>query len=167
MSSAVLGLGANLGDALGALQGAVDALQATEGIRVVRSSAVFATEPVGGPEQPTYVNAVVLVDTTLTAPQLLDRVNAIEAEWQRTREVRWGPRTLDIAIIVVDDLKSDDQRLTLPHPRARERGFVLVPWLDADADARLLGLPVRDLLPSVDISGVQPLDPPTVLRVTG
>ena len=165
MSSAVLGLGANLGDAVGALQGAVDALAGTEGITVVSCSAVFATEPVGGPEQPMYVNAVVLVDTSLTAWELLTRVNAIEAEWHRTREVRWGPRTLDIDIIAFDDARSADERLTLPHPRAHQRGFVLVPWLDADADAQLLGVPVRELIAGVDTSGVQPLDPPLTLQV--
>ncbi|MDP2012595.1 MAG: 2-amino-4-hydroxy-6-hydroxymethyldihydropteridine diphosphokinase [Actinomycetota bacterium] len=165
MSSAVLGLGANLGDAIAALQGAVDALVSTAGITVNCSSAVFATEPVGGPQQPTYVNAVVLIQTTLTPMQLLQRVNAIEEQWHRTREVRWGPRTLDIDIIVFDSLVSSDPRLTLPHPRASERGFVLVPWLDADPDAELLGVPVRELVDQVDTSGVQLLDPPLELQV--
>lgn len=165
MSSAVLGLGANLGDALAALQGAVDALGGTQGITVVCSSAVFATEPVGGPEQPTYVNAVVLIETQLAPAQLLERVNEIEAQWHRTREIRWGPRTLDIDIISFGDVVSTDERLTLPHPRAAERGFVLVPWLDADADAELLGVPVRTLVQLVDTSGVQQLDPPVILRV--
>lgn len=161
----MLGLGANLGDAIAALQGAVDALVSTAGITVNCSSAVFATEPVGGPQQPTYVNAVVLIQTTLTPMQLLQRVNAIEEQWHRTREVRWGPRTLDIDIIVFDSLVSSDPRLTLPHPRASERGFVLVPWLDADPDAELLGVPVRELVDQVDTSGVQLLDPPLELQV--
>lgn len=165
MSAAVLGLGANLGDSLAALQGAVDALAQSEGITVTRSSAVYATDPVGGPEQPTFVNAVVLVETSLTPMQLLDRVHAIEADWHRTREVRWGPRTLDIDIIVFDDVRSPDVQLMLPHPRAAIRGFVLVPWLDADPDAQLLGHDVRDLVKQVDTSGVRPLDPPLVLRV--
>jgi len=165
VSSAVLGLGANLGDALAALQGAVDALGGTQGITVVCSSAVFATEPVGGPEQPTYFNAVVLIETRLAPVQLLERVNEIEAQWHRTREIRWGPRTLDIDIISFGDVVSTDERLTLPHPRAAERGFVLVPWLDADADAELLGVPVRTLVQLVDTSGVQQLDPPVILQV--
>ncbi len=165
MSSAVLSLGANLGDSLGALLGAVDSLAITDGITSIRSSAVFATEPVGGPEQPTYVNAVLLIQTTLTPIQLLELVNSIEAEWHRTREVRWGPRTLDIDIITFDSLISSDPRLTLPHPRAAERGFVLVPWLDVDAKAELQGVPVRTLLEGVDTSGVRPLDPPMTLRV--
>jgi 2-amino-4-hydroxy-6-hydroxymethyldihydropteridine diphosphokinase len=144
----------------------VDALAHTDGITDVRSSAVFATDPVGGPEQPTYVNAVVLIETTLSPMQLLERVNAIEADWHRTREVRWGPRTLDIDIIVFDDVVSSDDRLTLPHPRAAERGFVLVPWLDADPQAHLLGVPVRSLLERVDTAGVRPLDPPMALQVS-
>lgn len=165
MSSAVLALGANLGDSLGALQGAVQALSGIAGITVIRGSAVYATTPVGGPEQPIYVNAVVLIETALSPAQLLEQVNAIEAEWHRTREVRWGPRTLDIDIIVFDSIVSTDPQLTLPHPRAAERGFVLVPWLDVDPGAMLLGVPVSQLLSGVDTNGIWPLDPPVVLQV--
>ena len=89
MTAAVIALGANLGDAKAALQGAVDALAATAGITVLACSQVFETDPVGGPEQPVYVNAVVLVDTALEPLALLGRANEIEQEWHRTREVRW------------------------------------------------------------------------------
>ena len=89
MTRAVIALGANLGDARAALQGAVDALSKTQGIDVLAASPVYETEPVGGPEQPVYVNAVILIDTSLDPDDLLTRANAIEAEWQRTREVHW------------------------------------------------------------------------------
>jgi len=165
MSTAVLALGANLGDARAALQGAVDALAASAQIQVVAASPVFETDPVGGPEQPVYVNAVVLVTTSLEPMQLLERAHEIEAAWHRTREVRWGPRTLDIDIIAFDDVVSDDERLTLPHPRAAIRGFVLVPWLAVDPQAALRGVPVRELLAQVDVSGVRALQPPVLLQV--
>lgn len=165
MTAAVLALGANLGDARAALQGAVDALAASDGITVRACSPVFETDPVGGPEQPVYVNAVVLVDTSLAPLELLGRAHAVEQQWHRTREVRWGPRTLDVDIIDVDGVVLDTERLTVPHPRAHLRGFVLVPWLAVDPDARLRGTAVRDLVASVDTAGVRALDPPLLLEV--
>lgn len=166
MTRAVIALGANLGDAKAALQGAVDALAATQGIEVIAASPVFETEPVGGPEQPVYVNAVVLIDTSLTPDDLLTRANAIEADWQRTREVRWGPRTLDIDIIDIDGFISDSQRLTIPHPRAHERGFVLVPWLAVDSTAVIHGEPIAELIQRVDVTGVRTLEPRVDLMVS-
>ena len=165
MTRAVIALGANLGDAKAALQGAVDALAATQGIEVLAASPVFETEPVGGPEQPVYVNAVVLIDTSLAPDDVLTRANAIEADWQRTREVRWGPRTLDIDIIDIDGFISDTERLTIPHPRAHERGFVLVPWLAVDPHAVIHGEPVAGLIQRVDVSGVRLVQPQVNLMV--
>ncbi|MDD2857105.1 MAG: 2-amino-4-hydroxy-6-hydroxymethyldihydropteridine diphosphokinase [Candidatus Nanopelagicales bacterium] len=165
MTAAVIALGANLGDAKAALQGAVDALAATAGITVLACSQVFETDPVGGPEQPVYVNAVVLVDTALEPLALLGRANEIEQEWHRTREVRWGPRTLDVDIIDIDGAVIDTERLTVPHPRAHLRGFVLVPWLAVDPNAMLHGRAVHDLIADVDVSGVRALDPAVSLQV--
>ena len=157
MTAVVLAIGANLGDRLAALQGAVDALAATAGVVITAVSAVYETEPVGGPEQPAYLNAVVIIETDASADDILARAQAIEHDWQRTREVRWGPRTLDIDVIDVAGRTSDDPRLTLPHPRARERAFVLVPWLDADPAARLTGTgPIAEL--DVDPVGVRRTD---------
>ena len=154
MHRAVLALGANLGDRLAAIQGAVDALVADPDIEVTSASPIVETDPVGGPEQPDFLNAVVIVRTSLTPPELLHRAQAIEERWHRVREERWGPRTLDVDIIVFDELRSADPRLTLPHPRAHERAFVIVPWLQIEPDAVLPGVgPVRDL--AVDTSGVR------------
>jgi hypothetical protein len=159
MTAAVIALGANLGDATAALRGAVVALTHTPGITVLDASPVFETEPVGGPDQPVYVNAIVLVDTSLEPYELLARANAIEADWHRTREVRWGPRTLDIDIIDIDGFVSNEERLTIPHPRAHERGFVLVPWLAVDPAAVIRGKAVVEYVREIDVSGVRMLEP--------
>jgi 2-amino-4-hydroxy-6-hydroxymethyldihydropteridine diphosphokinase len=100
---------------------------------------VYETAPVGGPEQPDYLNAVVLAETSRPAAELLRRAHTIEVAAQRTREVHWGPRTLDVDIIAYGAETSSDPVLTLPHPRAHERAFVLAPWLDADPGAVLPG----------------------------
>jgi 2-amino-4-hydroxy-6-hydroxymethyldihydropteridine diphosphokinase len=137
---AVVAIGSNLGDRRVALQAAVDALGDTPGVEVLALSPVYETKPVGGPEQPDYLNAVVLLDTSLPPELLLDRAHAIEDALQRIREVRWGPRTVDVDVITYGEEQRDDPDLTLPHPRARARAFVLVPWLDIDPGAQLPGV---------------------------
>lgn len=134
----VIALGANLGDPVGAVRGAAAALAAA-GVAITASSSLYETEPVGGPDQPRYVNAVIVGQTELSPLDLLDALQAIEQEWGRTREVRWGPRTLDLDLITYDSIVMDSERLTLPHPRAAERAFVLVPWQEADPTAHLVG----------------------------
>ena len=162
---AVLALGSNLGARQQELQRAVDQLAATPGLRVTAVSPVYETDPVGGPDQPDYLNAVVLAETDLPAGDLLRRAHAIEAAARRTREVRWGPRTLDVDIIAYGDEVSADPALTLPHPRARERAFVLAPWRDADPDAELPGYgPVAALLAAVGGQGVRRRDDITLRR---
>ncbi|GAA2140390.1 2-amino-4-hydroxy-6-hydroxymethyldihydropteridine diphosphokinase [Kitasatospora kazusensis] len=146
--TAVVALGSNLGNRLETLQGAVDALADTPGLRITAVSAVFETEALGGPdEQPNYYNAVVVLRTTLPPSSLLERANAIEDAFGRVRTVRWGARTLDVDILAYEGVTSDDPVLLLPHPRAHERAFVLAPWADADPDGELPGLGrVADLL---------------------
>lgn len=162
MTKAILALGANLGDRVAALQGAVDAL--ARSVSLLAVSAIFETAPVGGPEQPDYYNAVVVVETELSASELLDLAHSIEAAAGRERLVRWGPRTLDVDIVTFGEVVSDDPVLTLPHPRAHERAFVLMPWLDADPDAVMPERgSVAALLDTVDTAGVRKLEQP-VLR---
>jgi 2-amino-4-hydroxy-6-hydroxymethyldihydropteridine diphosphokinase len=154
--AAVLALGSNLGDRGEILQGGVDAIAGIEGVRVTGVSPVYETVPVGGPPQPDYLNAVVLADITIRVHDLLDQLHEVEAAFDRVRLVRWGPRTLDIDIITVDGEHSDNPDLTLPHPRAHERAFVLAPWHDADPDAVLPGYgPVAGLLARVDQAGIR------------
>ena len=132
---AALGLGANLGDRVAALQGAVDLIAPHLDDPAV--SSVYETAPVGGPEQPDYANAVLVGGWAGEPLELLALAHEAEQAWSRTREIRWGPRTLDVDVLVVGDLVSDDPVLTLPHPRAQERAFVLVPWAEADPEASL------------------------------
>jgi 2-amino-4-hydroxy-6-hydroxymethyldihydropteridine diphosphokinase len=126
---AFLGIGSNLGERLGYLQGAVDGLAATEGVEVVALSAVYETDPIG-PEQPEYLNAVVAVDTTLTPRALLEVGQRLESEAERVRTERWGPRTLDVDILLFGDETIDEPDLVIPHPRWWERDFVLAPLAD-------------------------------------
>ena len=138
MPRVFLGLGANLGDRLATLQLAVDLL-AERGVRAVASSRVWATAPVGGPpDQPEFLNAVVEVDPgEMTPAEVLAAANDVEAELGRVREVRWGPRSIDVDVLLWGDLRSDDPLLTIPHPRMHERAFVVLPLLDLDPDPHL------------------------------
>jgi 2-amino-4-hydroxy-6-hydroxymethyldihydropteridine diphosphokinase len=154
--SVVLALGSNLGDRRDILQGGVDAIAGLTDVRVTAVSPVYETVPVGGPPQPDYLNAVVLVETSTGSRALLDQLHEVEAAFDRVRLVRWGPRTLDIDIITVAGESSDDPELTLPHPRAHERAFVLVPWHDIDPDAVLAGHgPIAELLADIDATGIR------------
>jgi 2-amino-4-hydroxy-6-hydroxymethyldihydropteridine diphosphokinase len=165
---AVLALGSNLGDRQDILQGAVNAIAGIEGVRLTGVSPVYETVPVGGPPQPDYLNAVVLADVTIPSHELLGRLHEIEAAFDRVRAVRWGPRTLDLDIVSVAGERSRDPNLTLPHPRAHERAFVLAPWHDADPDAVLPGRgPVADLLALADQTGIRRSRLPLVLQEAG
>jgi dihydroneopterin aldolase/2-amino-4-hydroxy-6-hydroxymethyldihydropteridine diphosphokinase len=134
VTRAVLGLGANLGDVAGALRTAVVGLAAHPGIEVVAVSGLWRTAAVGGPEQPDYLNAVVLVSSTIAPEDLLAVVQGLERAAGRERTVRWGARTLDVDLLDVEGVRSDRPELTLPHPRAHERAFVLAPWAQVDPD---------------------------------
>jgi 2-amino-4-hydroxy-6-hydroxymethyldihydropteridine diphosphokinase len=138
---AVLALGSNVGNRFEFLQAAVDMLVEAPGVEIVAVSPVYETAPVGGPaDQDLYLNAVIVADTTLSAPALLERCLAIERACGRRRTMRWDPRTLDIDMITYGEEVRTDEKLTLPHPRASERPFVLVPWLSVDAAAVLPGI---------------------------
>jgi 2-amino-4-hydroxy-6-hydroxymethyldihydropteridine diphosphokinase len=163
----VLALGSNLGDRLGTLQECVQAIGRLPDTDVLAVSPVYQTAPVGGPPQPDYLNAVVLVQTGLGPRDLLAAAHRIEAEFGRVRAERFGPRTLDIDIVSYDGQVSSDPELTLPHPRAHERAFVLVPWHDIEPGAELPGRgPVSRLLDGLDRGGVRPA-PGAVLRPPG
>ncbi|HYH24365.1 MAG TPA: 2-amino-4-hydroxy-6-hydroxymethyldihydropteridine diphosphokinase [Blastococcus sp.] len=158
MTRAVLSLGANLGDRAGTLRAALTALK-DDGVLVARST-LYETPPWGPVEQPPYLNAVAVVRGNRDARGWLDRASELEQAAGRTREVRWGARTLDVDVVTVsgDDgapVLSDDPELTLPHPRAHERAFVLVPWSVLDPAAVLPGHGrVADLLAALDPADV-------------
>lgn len=154
---AVLSLGSNLGDRVASLQGAVSALADTPDVWVQAISPVYETVPLDSPDDaPLFLNAIVLVDTALSAARLLDRALTIEDAYDRERsEVRNAPRTLDVDVIVVGDRVNDDDHLTLPHPRAAERAFVLKPWHDIEPQAVIPGVgPIAELLTKVGEDGI-------------
>jgi 2-amino-4-hydroxy-6-hydroxymethyldihydropteridine diphosphokinase len=156
---AVISLGSNLGNRLETLQGAIDALEDTPGVRIKGVSPVYETEPWGVEpgSQPSYFNAIVILKTTLPPSSLLERAHAVEEAFHRVRDERWGARTLDVDIVAYADVVSDDPTLTLPHPRAHERAFVLAPWHDLEPEAQLPGRgAVADLLGTVTRDGVTP-----------
>ena len=156
---AVIALGSNLGERLTCLQGAIDTLTDTPDLWITHVSGVYESDPADSPDDAgKYLNAVVLLDTTMSAHRLLERALAIEDAFGRERdaEVPNAPRTLDIDLIVVGDRRSADEVLTLPHPRAAQRAFVLQPWHDLEPDAHLIdhGL-VAELLSATDRAGLE------------
>jgi 2-amino-4-hydroxy-6-hydroxymethyldihydropteridine diphosphokinase len=153
---AVLSIGSNLGDRLATLSGAVEYFRPW----LTAVSAVYETAPWGPVPQGDYLNAVLLVDDPGAEPgDWLARAHEVEDAAGRTRDVRFGARTLDVDVVSVDDVRSADPVLTLPHPRAEERAFVLVPWLTTDPEAVLPGVGrVAELVARLDrsdISGVR------------
>jgi 2-amino-4-hydroxy-6-hydroxymethyldihydropteridine diphosphokinase len=164
MTTAVLSIGSNLGDRLGHLKSTVDALP------VLAVSPVYETAPWGVTDQDDFLNAILLVSQDdIDAWGWLRRAHELEQAAHRIREVRWGPRSLDVDIITVAGVTSSDPTLELPHPRAHERAFVLVPWLAVQPDAELPGHGrIADLvaaLPSTEVAGVRLRDDLTLEAV--
>jgi 2-amino-4-hydroxy-6-hydroxymethyldihydropteridine diphosphokinase len=133
---AVIALGANIGDPKEQMDIAISLLR--EALDVTAVSSYFTTAPVGGPEQPDYLNAVVIAESELPAADLLALLHGIEKALGRERIERWGPRTIDLDLIQYGSILSYAEELHLPHPRAHERRFVLEPWAEIDPDALLL-----------------------------
>lgn len=153
MSRAYIGLGSNEGERLENLKSGSAALAAADDVVVVGKSGVYDSEPVGMTDQPDFLNAVVAVETTLHPYQMLSLVHKIELDHGRQRITRWGPRTLDLDILLFGNLEQDDPKLLIPHPRLKVRRFVLEPLLEVDPDIRLPdGTPVKKLLDSLEDS---------------
>ena len=153
---ATISLGSNLGDRLQYLQNALDLLNRLTGTQVHSVSPVFETDPVGGPEQGQYLNAVAVVKTVLSPEQFLAATQQIELEQNRERNERWGPRTLDIDLLAMDTEVRSTPKLELPHPRAHERAFVLLPWSLLDPDFVIPGKSsVAQLLEGIEVTGIQ------------
>ena len=158
--SVALSLGSNLGDRSALLASAHEALVDSGAITDARASDIYETEPIG-PDQPSYLNQVIVGTCSLRPRDLLEVVRAIEAALGRTREdeVRWGPRTIDIDILTLGDLVVDEPDLHLPHPELSERRFVLVPWCEVEPEAVVPASPrgaggiVRELLAALEARG--------------
>jgi 2-amino-4-hydroxy-6-hydroxymethyldihydropteridine diphosphokinase len=159
VTRAYVGLGSNLGDRMAALDAAVRALDADVQTHVMAVSQVYETEPVGGPEQDPYLNAVAVLETDRGPRELLALLLATEDGLGRVRGERWGPRTLDLDLLLYDGPPIDSPELTVPHPRAKERAFVLVPLVDADPFARFPDgeAAVEALARLAPVSGVVPV----------
>ncbi len=161
MTRAYLGLGSNLGDREALLAAALEALDWGD-VRVVERSRIYDTDPIGGPAaQPTFLNQVVAVETSLDARELWDRCSAVEAALGRSRlhEERWGPRPVDIDLLLFGDAEVDEHDLVIPHPRMCERAFVLVPLLEIAPDVVVPGRgPAREALEDVGGQGVRPVE---------
>lgn len=147
---AVLSIGSNMEDRRALLQTVFDEFAE----ETVAASPVYATPPWGVTDQDEFLNAVLIVNVDCTPLELLRRGQKLEEAAERVRVRHWGPRTLDVDIVQIDGVTSDDPELTLPHPYAHERAFVLVPWLAADEHAELNGTPVRELVASLDSDDV-------------
>jgi len=133
----VIALGSNLGNSEAILTKAIEEI--AEFVAGMRTSSYYQSAPVGGPVQPDYLNAVIIGQTELGPEELLTQMQSIESANGRVRNERWGPRTLDIDLVDYDSTLWKSEILTLPHPRAHERAFVLMPWNEIDPDAILIG----------------------------
>ncbi len=143
---AVLSIGSNMDDRWALLRGVKEEFAG----EIVAASPVFSTPPWGVTDQDEFLNAVLIVDVEQTPLELLRRGQALEDAAERVRVRHWGPRTLDVDVVTVEGVESDDPVLTLPHPHAHERAFVLVPWLAADPDAQLQGQGLAELIAALD-----------------
>lgn len=156
MPDAVIGLGANLGDRLAALQAALDAISLLPGTAVTGVSKVYETDPVGYDNQPDFYNCVAAVDTQLSPRALLGALLGIEAAAGRVRLIKNGPRTLDLDLLLYEGAAFSDGELTLPHPRMLERAFVLVPLAALFPEGTALSFPFGEALGRLDRTGVRP-----------
>ncbi len=154
---AAIALGSNLGESLTTLEDAIKTLGETSGITVISYSSWYLTKPVGGPEQPDYINSCALLKVELEPHKLLETLLEIEQQFGRERKERWGARTLDLDLILYDNLILDTPNLQIPHPRMSERAFVLVPlaeiapnWIEP-----VSGKTITQLLEKVDCSGIK------------
>ena len=161
---AIVALGSNLGDRFDYLQKALTEINEISDTEVLDISNVYETLPVGGPEQRNYLNAVISVKTDFSAEEFLLKLLLIELNLGRERTTNWGPRTIDLDLIWFDNQKIDSENLTLPHPRAHERCFVIKPWSEIDTKATLNGTKIKDLLQDLDCSGVN-LFPSKLVKV--
>lgn len=161
MAEALLGLGGNLGDVRTTLDRAVAALCDGRDVRLIARSSDYRTPPWGMTDQPPFINLAIVVETALAPRTLLDHALRVEAMFgrDRTKELRWGPRALDIDIIAFDEIEIEEPGLTLPHPHLFERAFVLAPLAEIAPDRKIKGITIAEALARLDPGGIEKLPP--------
>jgi len=153
---AYLALGANLGDKTASVREAIRLVDDHEACSVIAQSSLYITEPVGVLDQPDFVNAVIEVETSLDPYELLDLCSEIEQKMGRKRTIKWGPRVIDMDILLYEGVNISDERLTIPHLRMMERAFVLVPLAEIAPDLALPGgITAREAADRIDRTGIK------------
>lgn len=158
MAKAYLGLGSNIGNKKENIEKALGLLEAYEDIRITAVSSYYETDPVGYLEQDCFLNIAVTIETSLKPKQLLCCCNEIENQLKRKREIRWGPRTLDVDILLYENYFSQDEELTIPHPRMCERSFVMIPLYEIAKDIRVLDQDIKSIVESLGQEGIRKID---------
>ena len=155
MVKAFLSLGSNMGDRLEYLSKAIDKIAQIQGCNILNKSRVYETEPWGYENQEAFLNLCISIETSLSPYELLESLQTIELELDRVRTIHWGPRTIDIDILLFDDIICEDDKLTIPHPRMRERAFVLIPLYDIEKNLIIDGIKLEDLINKIDTRGIK------------
>lgn len=158
MKVAYLGIGSNLGDRRAHLADAVRKLAAEPAVRILRGSSVYESKPVGKTDQPDFLNMVLAVNTSLSPLALLAVCLDVEAQLGRERRERWGPRTIDLDVLIYGEEKLKDERLVLPHPRMSERSFVMAPLAEIAPDIKLSGRTAREIAADLGRTGLNPVE---------
>ena len=155
MVKAFLSLGSNMGDRLEYLSKAIDEISQIQGCNILNKSRVYETEPWGYENQEAFLNLCISIETSLSPYELLESLQTIELELDRVRKIHWGPRTIDIDILLFDDIICEDDKLTIPHPRRRERAFVLIPLYDIEKNLIIDGKKLEDLMKKTETRGIK------------
>ena len=155
MVKAFLSLGSNMGDRLEYLSKAIDKIAKIQGCNILNKSRVYETEPWGYENQEAFLNLCISIETSLSPYELLESLQTIELELDRVRKIHWGPRTIDIDILLFDDIICEDDKLTIPHPRMSERAFVLIPLYDIEKNLIIDGIKLEDLINKIDTRGIK------------
>lgn len=158
LARALIALGSNIGDKAAIIRNAIEAIDRLPGTAVVARSAIYRTPPWGITNQDWFANAVVATDTALSPDEMLDACLAIEAAMGRIRRERWGPRVIDLDLLMHGDTTIRSERLTLPHPRIAERAFVLIPLADVAPEFQIGSKSIAAMLAGLDAKGIERID---------
>lgn len=158
MNKVYLSLGSNMGDRKKYLKKAIDSLDKIDNIQLCKISSFYETPPWGKKDQNSFINICIEIDTSLQPLALLKKLNEIEQALNRQRSVRWGPRTIDIDILLFEDIITKSEQLTIPHPHIEERGFVIVPLYELNPNLMINGKRIEEIMKKLDISEIKELE---------